>query len=78
MLAMTPVAYAQELIENGTFDAGLVAWDIQIFDTSTVAWSALDAADSAESGSVRFAEDGTVGPNSVRMQQCLLVVGGTV
>jgi hypothetical protein len=65
-----------ELITDGGFDdAAHAAWEFQIYDTSTIAWSSQDA-DGGVPGSLLFQKKVGETPNSLRASQCIDVVPG--
>jgi len=78
LLIATP-AQAQvdvELVTDGGFDdATHVAWEFQIYDTSTIAWTSQDA-DAGVPGSLLFQKKVGEEPNSLRVTQCIDVVPG--
>ncbi len=65
------------LVDSGFDDSSLSAWNIEVYDTSTVEWSAVDAAGDAVSGSVYVAKKVGENPNSARVRQCRPVTDGT-
>lgn len=78
LLFATP-AQAQgdvELVIDGGFDdAAHAAWEFQIYDTSTIAWTSQDA-DGGVPGSLLFQKKVGEDPNSLRASQCIDVVPG--
>jgi len=77
-LALATPAQAQgELVVDGGFDdPTAAAWEFQIFDTSTIAWTSQDAAGNPSSGSLLFQKKVGENPNSLRAAQCIEVVPG--
>ena len=76
-LALATPAQAQgELVVDGGFDdPTAAAWEFQIFDTSTIAWTSQDA-DAGVPGSLLFQKKVGENPNSLRAAQCIEVVPG--
>lgn len=78
LLLATP-ARAQgdvELVTDGGFDdEAHAAWEFQIYDTSTIAWTSQDA-DAGVPGSLLFQKKVGESPNSLRAAQCIDVVPG--
>jgi hypothetical protein len=79
VLLLATSAQAQgdvEWITDGGFDdAAHAAWEFQIYDTSTIAWSSQDA-DGGVPGSLLFQKKVVEEPNSLRVEQCIDVVPG--
>lgn len=68
-------ARAAELVTDGGFDdPALTAWELQIYDTSTIDWVADDATGDPGSGSLRLRKKVGENPNSLRAVQCFDIV----
>jgi hypothetical protein len=78
LLVMAAPANAAELVIDGGFDdPAHPAWDFEQFDlSSTIAWSATDAAGASASGSLSLRKTLGEFPNSLRAAQCIDFVPG--
>ena len=59
------------VVDGGFDDPLLATWSLEIFDSSTIAWTADDASGDPASGSLRLRKKLGENPNSVRATQCL-------
>ncbi len=74
LLLAAPARAQVELVTDGGFDdAAHAAWDFEIFDGSTIAWTSQDA-DGGVPGSLLFQKKVGESPNSLRASQCIDVV----
>lgn len=79
--AGTPASGSEPLerVRDGSFDdPTLAAWNLEIYDTSTIEWVDVDASGLPASGSVRLWKKVGENPNSVRLNQCLSLGAGPI
>lgn len=71
-------AASERLLDGGFDDPALSSWQLEIFDTSTLEWVAVDATESPSSGSLRARKKVGENPNSVRVSQCFPLGPGPI
>jgi hypothetical protein len=77
LVLATPAQAQLELVTDGGFDdPTTAAWNLEVFDTSTIAWALPDAAGNLSSGSLLLQKKVGENPNSLRASQCIEVAPG--
>lgn len=76
LVLATPAQAQVELVTDGGFDdPTTAAWNLQVFDTSTIEWTSQDAGGGIP-GSLLFYKKVGEEPNSLRVAQCIEVDPG--
>lgn len=71
-------APSERLLDGGFDDPALASWTLEVYDTSTIEWVAVDATGVPGSGSVRLRKKVGENPNTVRVSQCFPLGPGPI